>query len=355
MGEAQPAGWAYHLPDALGSVRQLTDSDPEVTLARSYEPFGSVMASSGSGETSYSFTGEWADGTGLMHLRARYYAPRIGRFNTRDLWKGDIYQPISFNAWLYAISNPVNVLDSSGLYHYKVHYDLTYNLVKNSWIIRIAAPLEDPSKIAQHIASADWNVDDHTSLNSAFCNDCHFNNLQNTYRHVEEAIDTGNLYKFGSSLHQLQDWYAHRNEGYENSHAKHTIFRRTRTIFEIQDFFWGWDLLLNKSPFEAHPREEVIRYLQQNNPGLNTASLSDNQMIDLYLRKYFMDDIETKMEMRDYFGIDPDMYIPDSQRDRSMSSDTSGWILLFFTSIIGDCGLDWSIPEDSTIKNLLTN
>ena len=112
---------------------------------------------------------------------------------------------------------------------------------------------------------------------------------------------------------------------------------------------------MNKSPFEAHPREEVIRYLQQNNPGLNTASLSDNQMIDLYLRKYFMDDIETKMEMRDYFGIDPDMYIPDSQRDRSMSSDTSGWILLFFTSIIGDCGLDWSIPEDSTIKNLLTN
>jgi len=116
VGEQQPAGWAYHLPDALGSVRQLTDADAGVTLARSYEPFGSVMASSGLGETNYSFTGEWADGTGLVHLRARYYAPFQGGFISRDSWEQDYKQPLSINRWLYAFAQPISNVDPSGQY-----------------------------------------------------------------------------------------------------------------------------------------------------------------------------------------------------------------------------------------------
>jgi len=115
VGEAQPAGWAFHLPDALGSVRQLTDVDAAVTLAQSYEPFGSVMASSGLGETNYSFTGEWADGTELVYLRARYYLTSIGRFLSRDTWQGVFTQPNSFNPWLYAYANPLRFLDPTGL------------------------------------------------------------------------------------------------------------------------------------------------------------------------------------------------------------------------------------------------
>jgi len=34
IGEQQPGGWAYHLSDALGSVRQLADDAAQVTLAR---------------------------------------------------------------------------------------------------------------------------------------------------------------------------------------------------------------------------------------------------------------------------------------------------------------------------------
>jgi RHS repeat-associated protein len=114
VGEEQPAGWAYHVPDALGSVRQLTDASGKVTLAQSYEPFGSVMTSIGSGETNYSYTGEWADGTGLVHLRARYYVPVQGRFLSRDTWNGNSNIPMSFNAWLYVNANPVNFSDPSG-------------------------------------------------------------------------------------------------------------------------------------------------------------------------------------------------------------------------------------------------
>jgi YD repeat-containing protein len=35
--------WEYLLPDALGSVRQIVDASGNVTLAKSYEPYGTVL------------------------------------------------------------------------------------------------------------------------------------------------------------------------------------------------------------------------------------------------------------------------------------------------------------------------
>jgi hypothetical protein len=37
----------YYLTDALGSARQLTNGQGEVTLANAYEPYGSVSQSAG--------------------------------------------------------------------------------------------------------------------------------------------------------------------------------------------------------------------------------------------------------------------------------------------------------------------
>jgi len=37
--------WEYLLPDALGSVRQIVDANGNVTLAKSYEPYGTVLTS----------------------------------------------------------------------------------------------------------------------------------------------------------------------------------------------------------------------------------------------------------------------------------------------------------------------
>ena len=65
LGEEQAGGWEYPLGDALGSVRQLVDTGAAVTLARSYEPFGDTITSTGSGATAFQFTGEARDGTGL--------------------------------------------------------------------------------------------------------------------------------------------------------------------------------------------------------------------------------------------------------------------------------------------------
>lgn len=85
-----------------------------MTYAASYAPYGEVLASAGEGESVYGYTGEAADVTGLVYLRARYYSPWEGRFLTRDTWGGNQYIPASYGSWLYTYNNPINYVDPSG-------------------------------------------------------------------------------------------------------------------------------------------------------------------------------------------------------------------------------------------------
>ncbi len=104
----------YFLGDALGSVRQMVDANGNVVLAKDYQPYGEELGHTGSGYSSYGFTAEMTDLTGLVYLRARYYAPWQGRFLSRDVWDGDYNQPLSLNKWLYASANPINLVDPAG-------------------------------------------------------------------------------------------------------------------------------------------------------------------------------------------------------------------------------------------------
>ncbi len=114
IAQYDAGGAEYFLGDALGSVRQLSDDAGAVTLVKSYQPFGKVMKSVGTGSSPYGFTNEWTDGNGMIYLRARYYEPGLGRFITKDVWPGDFNHPLSLNSWLYAYSNPVRFSDPSG-------------------------------------------------------------------------------------------------------------------------------------------------------------------------------------------------------------------------------------------------
>jgi RHS repeat-associated protein len=114
ISQQNGAATEYFLGDALGSVRQLVDGAGQITLVKSYEPYGSVVSSVGSDASAFGFTGEWTDVTGLVYLRARYYAPWDGRFLSRDGWEGDVYRPLSHARWVYAYANPVNFTDPSG-------------------------------------------------------------------------------------------------------------------------------------------------------------------------------------------------------------------------------------------------
>lgn len=114
----------YFLSDAIGSVRQLTDATGTVTLTKAYDPYGVVTQTSGSGASTYGYTGEITDPTGMVYLRARYYMPNTGRFLTRDTWQGDYDRPLSLNRWLYVSGNPINRTDPSGQREYCDDYDL---------------------------------------------------------------------------------------------------------------------------------------------------------------------------------------------------------------------------------------
>ncbi len=105
----------YFVADALGSVRQLTDAGANVTLQRSYTPYGEILQTSGTGDTHYAFTGESYDPqTGLTYLRARTYSAGQGRFISQDTWAGDANLPLSYNRWAYGYDNPVRFTDPSG-------------------------------------------------------------------------------------------------------------------------------------------------------------------------------------------------------------------------------------------------
>ena len=106
--------WTYHLPDALGSVRQLADAAGVILQAQGYEPYGESMGAFGSAASAYGFAGEWTDATGLQYLRARYYAPALSVFLQQDTFGQDAYQPATWNSYSYVYNDPINFIDPSG-------------------------------------------------------------------------------------------------------------------------------------------------------------------------------------------------------------------------------------------------
>jgi RHS repeat-associated protein len=132
IGEEQPTGWAYHLSDALGSVRQLADGSAQVTLARGYMPYGEELWSLGAGGSEYGYTGEdWNTVTQLVFLRARYMQPGLGMFLSRDPWNGDMERPGSMNGWSYSENNPTNYTDPAGLWRWWATPSLYHEMVEN--------------------------------------------------------------------------------------------------------------------------------------------------------------------------------------------------------------------------------
>ena len=104
----------YYMHDGLGSVRQLLDTAGDLETNYAYDPFGVPMVE-GDLSNPYQFTGEaWDAEVDLLYLRARYYQPEVGRFVTKDAWRGSVWKPGTLNDYLYVINNPVNLIDPSG-------------------------------------------------------------------------------------------------------------------------------------------------------------------------------------------------------------------------------------------------
>jgi RHS repeat-associated protein len=117
LSRVDPAGQVHdYYYDGLGSTVALADSAGRVVNRYAYDPFGAVSPDSTEAVPNpFRYLGRLGildDGNGLLYMRARYYAPALGRFLTRDPvgWLGG-----SWNLFSYAGNNPVNHADPTGL------------------------------------------------------------------------------------------------------------------------------------------------------------------------------------------------------------------------------------------------
>ncbi|MEP6987667.1 MAG: RHS repeat-associated core domain-containing protein, partial [Chloroflexota bacterium] len=100
--------WEHILPDALGSLRVVTDNAVAVLESRNYGVYGDVFGTTGTSQTQYGYTGEPTDGNGLVYDRARYLSPALGQFVSLDPKE-------TFNRYAYTDGNPVMRIDSDGM------------------------------------------------------------------------------------------------------------------------------------------------------------------------------------------------------------------------------------------------
>jgi RHS repeat-associated protein len=112
----------FHHADGLGSVVAVTNYLAAVEEKHAYTPYGVGDANTG---TAWRFTGRRLDGeTGLYYLRARDYAPLIGRFLQPD--------PIGIeggiNLYAYVGNDPLNATDPSGLWTLQIGGSFYYNI-----------------------------------------------------------------------------------------------------------------------------------------------------------------------------------------------------------------------------------
>ncbi|HET8888524.1 MAG TPA: RHS repeat-associated core domain-containing protein, partial [Candidatus Angelobacter sp.] len=107
----------YHHPDHLSNR---TETNSLGTRIRTFGqlPFGETWYETGTADkwkfTNYerdSGTGE----TGLDYANFRYYSSAQGRFMSPDRLAGNLRAPQSRNRYSYALNNPVNLLDPTGL------------------------------------------------------------------------------------------------------------------------------------------------------------------------------------------------------------------------------------------------
>jgi RHS repeat-associated protein len=120
----------YYVADGLGSIVKLVDTVGTVVNNYVYDSFGNMLEKTEGVTNFYTYTAREYDAeSGLYYYRTRYYDARIGRFLSEDpkhysQIRDDIYYAIlptscfqispKFNAYEYALNNPIRFVDPHG-------------------------------------------------------------------------------------------------------------------------------------------------------------------------------------------------------------------------------------------------
>jgi len=100
---------SYYFSDGLGSIREMTDTVGAVQNNYTYGAWGELRAQNVTVPNSYGYTGREFGEEGLHFYRARYLDPGVGRFISRDPFRGP-------HKYLYVGNNPTNFGDPQGEY-----------------------------------------------------------------------------------------------------------------------------------------------------------------------------------------------------------------------------------------------
>ncbi len=111
----------YYHTNARGDVVALSDSTGAVVNTYTYDPWGRPLSASETVANPYRYASYRFDSaTGLYYCWNRYYAPELARFLTRDIYPGELSDPVTMNPYLYCGGDPVNRVDPSGMYNEEV-------------------------------------------------------------------------------------------------------------------------------------------------------------------------------------------------------------------------------------------
>ncbi|MBE0448894.1 MAG: RHS repeat-associated core domain-containing protein, partial [Actinobacteria bacterium] len=98
-----------------GDILSITDANKQRIATYKYDPWGTLLSKTGTFDIPIRYAGYYFDSeTGLYYLKARYYSPELGRFLTKDTFKGFNDRPRSLNLYAYANGNPVMNVDPDG-------------------------------------------------------------------------------------------------------------------------------------------------------------------------------------------------------------------------------------------------
>jgi RHS repeat-associated protein len=204
-------GLRYYLAyDQVGSLIAVADGSGSVVKRISYDSFGNILEDSNPGfAVPFGFAGGLHDrDTGLVRFGYRDYDPEVGRWTAKD--------PIGFGGgdtdlYGYVLNDPVNYMDSVGLWKKSGHSQLTIDAM-------IASNSFTEAEILRAV-NANLLVD---RLTNQFNDAAHFmpGNRAAAERLISsllmEAIakDNAGLHNeamdlLGQGLHTIQDRYAH--------------------------------------------------------------------------------------------------------------------------------------------------
>jgi RHS repeat-associated protein len=106
----------YTASDCSGTIYKLLNDQGQIVTSYNYDPFGVLIENTNpSIYMPIGYSGTYRDTeTGLLYAQSRYYDPSIGRFTTKDSYRGELVSQISQNRYIYCSQNPVSYGDPSG-------------------------------------------------------------------------------------------------------------------------------------------------------------------------------------------------------------------------------------------------